>query len=175
MPKNYSDIDRKTASKILGVSVRTIDRYIRRGKLSVREEEGRIWLDKNDLMSLPKRITPMFKTPVDDRQLSPGFYKDLYEEARRAIAEYQQKLEQTNYRIGQLESQILQHSLPKSIERREEYPAERDLFKRELIDREKELTMLKELMKREKANRIIFALITYLLLLFIPLLWYLLR
>lgn len=172
------DINRKTAGELLGISVRTIDRYIRRGKLSARiGENGRIWLDKKEVMDLPrlepmpvkvKRTTALDSGHKDD---NVGFYQDLYEDAKKALNEYQQKLEQANYRIGQLESRIIHPSpAPKIIEQRTE---RHDDFV--LIEREKENILLKETIKKERTARIIFAVLTYILLAALPFVWYLLR
>jgi len=46
------DIDRKTAGRLLKVSVRTIDRYINGNKISHERRDGRIWLDKKEIMQL---------------------------------------------------------------------------------------------------------------------------
>jgi len=46
------DIDRKTASRLLKVSVRTVDRYISLNKLDTERREGRIWLDKKAILNL---------------------------------------------------------------------------------------------------------------------------
>ncbi len=46
------DIDRKTASRLLKISVRTVDRYISGQKLSHERRDGRIWLDKKEVMQL---------------------------------------------------------------------------------------------------------------------------
>lgn len=174
------DIDRRTASQLLNVSMRTIDRYIRRGKLSARiGQNGRIWLDKREVMDLP-RLEPLPPAPkptqIDNRHSNDNisFYKDLYEEAKKAISEYHQKLEQSNYRIGQLESQIMHPIAPKIIERRDE-SISNEYIKRELAEREKELNLLKEMLKRERVSRAVFAVLTYLLLAALPLIWYLLR
>jgi hypothetical protein len=44
-------LSRKAASSALSVSTRTLDRYIKSGKLSTRIVDGRIWLDREELMS----------------------------------------------------------------------------------------------------------------------------
>lgn len=49
------NLDRKTASKLLKVSIRTIDRYIRSKKLSTQSIDGRIWLDKEEIGQLKSR------------------------------------------------------------------------------------------------------------------------
>ena len=47
--------DRKTAAKLLKVSIRTVDRYISLKKLSTENHEGRIWLEKKEILDLRKR------------------------------------------------------------------------------------------------------------------------
>lgn len=46
------DVDRKTASRLLKMSVRTVDRYIRANKLSSQSIDGRIWLSKKEILGL---------------------------------------------------------------------------------------------------------------------------
>jgi len=43
------NLDRKAASKLLKISVRTLDRYIKSKKVSTRVVDGRVWLDKSGL------------------------------------------------------------------------------------------------------------------------------
>ena len=54
MTKQYN-LDRKGASRLLKVSIRTLDRYIRGKKLSTRLEDGRIWLDRNEIVNFRTR------------------------------------------------------------------------------------------------------------------------
>lgn len=49
------DIDRKKASKLLKLSMRTIDRYIVNKKLSIERRDGRIWLDINEIKQFRQR------------------------------------------------------------------------------------------------------------------------
>lgn len=190
MPKTLPRLDRKQASKLLSVSVRTIDRYIRSGKLPAFTERGRIWLNKEGILEFRQLSATPVKTNIDRTNsvaprpsISPSptvsapdgtFYRDLYEEAKHALLEYQQKLEQANYRIGQLESHSVHPTTMKPIERRED-SASYEFQRRELADREKEIFTLKEVVKRERASRIIFAVLTYLLLILQPIFWYFLR
>lgn len=51
MPKIYN-IDRKTASRLLNVSLRTVDRYLASEKLSHIKSKGRVWLSKDEIVSL---------------------------------------------------------------------------------------------------------------------------
>lgn len=190
MAKTLPRLDRKQAGKLLGVSVRTIDRYIRSGKLPALSERGRIWLTREGILEFRRVSAEPVKTAIDRthsvalRQSianAPAaaahdgdFYRDLYEEAKRALSEYQQKLEQANYRIGQLESHSVHPTAARPLERRED-SGNYEFQRRELADREKEIFTLKELVKRERASRIIFAVLTYLLLILQPVFWYFLR
>ena len=42
-------LDRKAASRLLKVSIRTLDRYIKSKKLSSRVDSGHIWLNKDEI------------------------------------------------------------------------------------------------------------------------------
>lgn len=46
------NIDRQAASNILGVSVRTIDRYISSGKIRKVKNQGRTWLSNSDVQEM---------------------------------------------------------------------------------------------------------------------------
>lgn len=46
------EIDRKAASKLLKMSIRTVDRYIAKNRLSIERRDGRIWLDKKEVLKL---------------------------------------------------------------------------------------------------------------------------
>jgi hypothetical protein len=149
-------------------------------------ERGRIWLTKEGILEFRRGNVVPVKTTIDKvnsvslrssvtSSQDASFYKDLYEEAKSALGEYQHKLEQANYRIGQLESHSVHPATAfKPMERQENSPSY-EFHRRELADREKEIFMLKELAKRERTSRIIFAILTYLLLILQPVFWYFLR
>ena len=172
-------IDRKTASKLLRVSVRTVDRYIRRGKLPAHEKNGRILLDQDDIKTLQdSQHVSRPVAAVSKQREEHELYRDLYEETRRALLDYQQKLEQAQYRIGTLESGAgrSQISAPVHFEQ----PVRRDdtaieFLRRDLSEKERELNLLKETLKKEQANRFVFTLLTYLLLALIPIVYFLMR
>lgn len=58
-----AQVDRKTASRLLKVSIRTVDRYIRSKKLSIETRDGRIWLNKSQVLKL--RVSKESRQPVD--------------------------------------------------------------------------------------------------------------
>ena len=203
-----SDIDRKTASKLLRVSVRTIDRYIRRGVLGAKQMHGRIFLDRSEVLGLNGGQGPtiagrpmLSQTPVDMTREAPvqsmstpsslkrpessgdDFYRDLYEEAKRTLGDYHQKLEQANYRIGQLETHSV-HATTANVTPQKptevripqsDNGAMSEIMRRDIMDREKEIAALKEQLQHEKNSRMAFAVITYVLIILQPIFWYLLR
>ncbi len=64
------DIDRKSASRLLKVSIRTVDRYIVSKRLSVERRDGRIWLDKKQVLSLKSRRNVDSRAFVSSGRLS---------------------------------------------------------------------------------------------------------
>lgn len=62
------NIDRKAASKLLKVSIRTVDRYVKSKKLSTRLIDGRVWLDKSEIEGF--KLKKMRPTRVDKNDMS---------------------------------------------------------------------------------------------------------
>lgn len=58
MADSYT-IDRKEASELVGISVRTLDRYIRSGRLKARKIDGFIKLDENEVRAFRTGYVPM--------------------------------------------------------------------------------------------------------------------
>ena len=63
-------IGRKEASEFLSVTTRTLDRYIRNGKVSSRYSNGRIWLSKEELAGLKQEREGEFVNVIDRDLLS---------------------------------------------------------------------------------------------------------
>ncbi len=53
---NDYNIDRKTASRLLNVSLRTVDRYLSTGRLSSIKSNGRVWLSHENILSILKQM-----------------------------------------------------------------------------------------------------------------------
>ncbi len=51
-------VDRNSASEILGVSIRTLDRYIRQGRLRARKINGFVKLDESEIQAFQTGYTP---------------------------------------------------------------------------------------------------------------------
>jgi len=58
--ENTYNIDRKAASKLLKVSMRTVDRYVKSKKLSIQIINGRVWLNKKEIIDFKdRRLAPV--------------------------------------------------------------------------------------------------------------------
>ncbi|MCD6109436.1 hypothetical protein J7J83_01630 [bacterium] len=123
-------VSRNEASKILKVSTRTLDRYIKIAKVSNKNIAGRVFLNIDEITKLAKERrshrkikyrqpqihhkTPSVPTPdilIESdvnfiEKVENRIYKNLYDESQRDLKVFQQRLEGANYRVGQLESQI---------------------------------------------------------------------
>ena len=55
MPMQGFNVTREVASRLIGRSLRTIDRYLKSGKIRFIKVEGRTWLSREDVLSLAKR------------------------------------------------------------------------------------------------------------------------
>jgi len=120
-------ISREEAAKVMKVSTRTLDRYIKGRKLSNKNIAGRIFLNIDEVNDFSKKKRthrnikykqPQIKRAMDSRPMqsmppmpdvfieSDRIYRSLYEEVQRDLKSFQQRLEGANYRVGQLEAQL---------------------------------------------------------------------
>lgn len=191
------EIDRFSAAKLLKVSERSIDRYIRKGYLSARQANGRVFLSRKELMDfklslqkgliMKKNLIPAVpeilekfpsmygKHGKSDRFINAphtndmSFYRDLYEQTLHILEEKEQKLQAAHYRIGQLESQT---SSPFRIS---PIPSTEKNVEYRLETLANEMKELKKKLEKSNLNRKIISFILYFVLLLQPLLWYFLE
>ncbi|MCC6643392.1 hypothetical protein IT411_01465 [Candidatus Peregrinibacteria bacterium] len=131
-------LDRKAAADLLKVSVRTIDRYLKKGVIGKEEINGRILVKMKDLKPLLEQRNLLYSALSSDHEDNPTIpdeqphqaeyqsssvyaastsgedlqiYKKLYEELQEELKIKQERLEGANYRVGQLEG-ILKESVP---------------------------------------------------------------
>ncbi len=77
-------LDRKTAGRLLKVSIRTIDRYIKSKKLSTSVIDGRVWLSKKELEGVREeknRRTTMHRVDMSTPIMSIGNEVDKVDNA----------------------------------------------------------------------------------------------
>lgn len=136
MPQSPYTLTRSEAADQIGISLRTLDRYLKQGKIdyirtSDRTRQIRVnrlsVLDFVDTLSTatPKQKTPTKQSrgvdkpvdkPVDKKptlstsippeKTPTQIYQNLYEETRHKLDEANRRLEGANYRVGELEAQL---------------------------------------------------------------------
>lgn len=197
----YYNIDRKTAAKKLKVSIRTVDRYIKKGDLSTMEVGGMKMIDIRDLKALivlrdsrhyvePLSTVESIDIDVDKvdttseilstlstsvkKKNSLSAFKNLYLETKKELAEKQQRLELANYRVGQLEAQ-LRNSIP-LLQYFQENESQKKLqleSRKEIAERESSIKKLNFQIKKEVFIKRFFLILLLILIAFQPL-WLLL-
>lgn len=74
--KQYK-LSREAAGEVLGVSTRTVDRYIKAGRLSSRLSEGRIWLNEEEILEFKRGRESRHK--VDNKDMSKSHLSSGHE------------------------------------------------------------------------------------------------
>lgn len=167
--KKEYQVDRKDASRLLKVSIRTVDRYVAQKKLSTCVVDGRVWLNKSEIGRLKYRnvSTPI----VDNVDMSTGemsidnrvdntvdnvdivstskgeengysIYKNMFEEAQKELKENKHRLEAANYTVGQLEQKV-KSSIPLLQ------------YNREIEETQTFIKRIKNELKKEKLYKIV--------------------
>jgi excisionase family DNA binding protein len=60
------NLDRKAASRLLKVSVRTVDRYVKKKVLTAQNVGGRVWLNKEEVNGFAERQNQPYQMPTSD-------------------------------------------------------------------------------------------------------------
>ncbi|MFZ4461575.1 MAG: helix-turn-helix domain-containing protein [Patescibacteria group bacterium] len=115
---------REEAADILEISTRTLDRYVKSGKLRTKRKGKKIFIHDEDIVMLqgsePEliRATDNVKTEdivfFDEMPSDTGFrrkpvmvdYRDLYEDAMKRIGEKDRVIQDLSYRAGHAESEL---------------------------------------------------------------------
>lgn len=173
---------REEASNILGISTRTLDRYIKSKKIKGSQIAGRVRVYQTELEKfaeiLGKKIITQEniiepdqkkKTPVklggsESKEIAlpqghiEGLYRDLYEETKSELRTVYQELTMANYKLGQLEEK-LSTSVPllEDAKRKEEMEKKTENIQKEL--------------KMEKFNKWIFAILLLVIAALQPIFW----
>lgn len=127
MSENYT-VTREEAAHQLDVSTRTLDRWLKSGKLKSKMISRNIFVHANQLAKLlrvqaQKKLRvrksdraediaiPSSQSFVTDQYSEEKVFRQLYEEVNTDLKAKQEKLEAASFRVGQLENQ-LKNSVP---------------------------------------------------------------
>ncbi len=119
---------REDAALQLGISTRTLDRYVKSGRVRSQRKGKMVFIHDDDLAMLgagePELVRPTDRAKNHDRESgpdvvifdepSPGFsrkplmvdYRDLYEDSMRKISEKDRVIQDLSYRAGHAESEL---------------------------------------------------------------------
>ena len=164
-------ITRQEASELVWVSVRTLDRYIERWKLSFKKVWNRVLLDKDQVLGLKDDFDEVKQNPASEiiwnyslepktsnSNNNPGFanieetltkFLDLINEKDKLIEEKNNMIFVLQNKLGSLETGM------KNVVALPDYTAEKEKFeqqKRELQSQKDALIAEKDRMLKEKDN-----------------------
>jgi len=154
MSRVENELTIKEASQQLGCSDKTVRKYIKEGRLDARKLNGKKGLEyRINKNSLEKLLSLDFQrgnngiASIEEN----GYisYKSLYIKAEEWNKDLSYKLEQANYRIGQLETTRLILT-----ERSESLQKNESEFRDKITERDKELEIaLKQIQEKEKSKK----------------------
>lgn len=124
--KDFYSVTREEAAEELGVSTRTLDRYLKRGKLRMKLSPSRqVLIHEKDLEKLGEKLQPVKKSnpahsgkkklredlppeaiEISSEAIEEKIFRELYDEAAKDLRAKQEKLEAASFRVGQLEAQL---------------------------------------------------------------------
>lgn len=124
MTSLYS-IDRQNAARILGVSVRTVDRYIASGQIRKVKNQGRTWLSNDDIKSLVSQ---------NEKTVSDSVVSDFMSQTRK-------EERQTNHVSSQeyRQSEVVNDYIKKDSTQDSNYKSLYEEAKEELKDKNQKL------------------------------------
>lgn len=183
MAKVYN-VTRESAAKMLGISTRTVDRYVRSWKLSYKKVANKVLLEKNEIHSLKKDFSALNKE-VQTEIISQSSWTWLTKSNPQLEAMIEQKLEKfflifkekdkmieeknkiifvLQQRVGELESKIQNMiALPDYTKEKQEAIIEKQKL-------EEKISQLKNSVKNEKMINLVLIALT---LVFLIIAWFL--
>lgn len=114
-------VDREDASKILNISTRTIDRYIRNGKIRSQKKGKKVFLHSQDVEIIKNGWIQQEYEVISNKEKETWFttkpivgwkdYKNLYEDSVRLIEKKDDIIKELSYKLGKAEVE-LKNSIP---------------------------------------------------------------
>jgi len=174
-------VTRQKAAKIIGVSTRTIDRYISQEKFSVVREDGKVLLDSRELKEYKNGKNPIVAQVVQhtnetkENNISIPLASDegrnqiLYEEIKSHMENKECLLREMHYKLGVLEteSKNLQGTTIPLLESENE----KQELSSQIEDISTENKKLKSILKSARNGRVFFFILSLVFLILILLIF----
>lgn len=146
-------VTREEAASTLGVSTRTLDRYVKSKKLRSKLSPSRtVLIHSGDLEKLAKKNPIKKSAPrkaaaekveaapeaeayeIETEDTEERVFRELYEDASKELKSKQEKLEAASFRVGQLEAQ-LKNSVPllEHKQKEQELDSQNSALKQKLV------------------------------------------
>jgi len=174
-------VTRQKAAKIIGVSTRTIDRYIAQEKFSIIREEGKVLLDSRELQEYTNGKNPVIAQVIAEKPItqtsktSPqvhtqnsefsGKYQILYEEMKSDMGQKEDLLRGMHYKLGVLETEAknIQGSTVPLLESENEKQKLEEQINKISLENQK----LQEILKSARNGRVFFFILSLVFLILI--------
>lgn len=172
-------IDREDGATMLSISTRTLDRYIRAGKIRAKKRGKKVFLHSEDVLKLKDGTLAETISHVhvheDEVALEPMTqfvtkplivsYKELYEESKALLTRKDELIQDLSYRLGNLETE-LKNSIPMLEYKKATFLLESSQSKGE--DERKDLThkvekLADEIKKEQNTNMILIIVLSFVL------------
>ncbi len=176
-------IDRQKWAKILEVSTRTLDRYIRKGKIRSQKRSKKIYLNDQDVEILKNWwIQEDYEIINNQNNISSSSFiqkstwsnfKELYESSQRIIERKDQIIQDLSYRLGNAEAE-LKNSIPILEYKKATFLLESSKTK---VEEEKQdlncnIDNLKNNLKKQEVANIILIILSTIILISAFLIWF---
>lgn len=119
------DVSRKKAADILGVSTRTLDRYVKKKVLSSKSIAGRIFLNREEVNAFSKQK----RKHRSVKKTTASYISDVH---KNEIELYKQELSNSQSHLKQLEFQI-ENSVSAEEYRKSEHKRQEELFNKRVL------------------------------------------
>lgn len=189
---NIAYLDRLKASKLLRVSTRTLDRYIRRYKVKIKKEGRRVFINQTDVdriiddhighflgdrqggqgvqHNLAVKDIKLESVKTKDRE--EAVYKELFLDIKKDLKEKQDRLEAATYRVGQLESQLKNMVPLLEYNRKDKELKEAQLaLEGRMVENQNTLERMRAALRNERVAKWVYLSLTGLLLIAEPILF----
>lgn len=172
-----SIISRNEAAKILNVSTRTLDRYIRQKRITAVRRGRNLEFMMDEIQELAKHAPELIEksrarkihealNSEEPTGKGEGIYRKLYEETSVELKKKQELLQGANYRVGQLEAK-LQNMIPMLEYKKER--EEKEKLKKTVEEKDSMCKVLGKHVEIERYNKRVYIILFALTLGLLPL------